>query len=113
MVDNDVDELRIIVSHVHHISLSMNTILRLNFGSNTFNRQHFDNSLSILSILVPPQVIAHSPEDMRMTVREGRDARFSCTASGRPAPVILWHVNGLSRPGIVTTSKTIVQRKEN
>jgi len=39
-----------------------------------------------------------------MTVREGRDARFSCTASGRPAPVILWHVNGLSRPATVTTS---------
>jgi hypothetical protein len=57
-----------------------------------------------LSILVPPQVISHSPEDMRMTVREGRDARFSCAASGRPAPIILWHVNGLSRPGTVTTS---------
>jgi hypothetical protein len=38
-----------------------------------------------------------------MTVREGRNARFSCAASGRPAPVILWHVNGLSRPGTVTT----------
>jgi hypothetical protein len=38
-----------------------------------------------------------------MTVREGRDARFSCIASGRPVPVILWHVNGLSRPATVIT----------
>ena len=117
VVDNDVDESRIIVSHVHHISLSMNTILRDRaFSDHTrsiFNiwtiHQWFwsFSFFLLLSFLVPPQVISHSPEDMRMTVREGRDARFSCTASGRPAPVILWHVNGLSRPGIVTTSKTI------
>jgi len=57
----------------------------------------------LLDVLIPPRIISHSPEHMRMTVREGRDTRFSCTASGRPAPIILWHVNGLSRPGTVTT----------
>jgi len=41
---------------------------------------------------------------MRMTVREGHNAQFSCTAFGRPTPVIVWHVNGLSRPGTITTS---------
>jgi hypothetical protein len=40
---------------------------------------------------------------MRMTVREGHDARFSCEATGHPKPTIIWHVNGLSRPGIETT----------
>jgi hypothetical protein len=39
---------------------------------------------------------------MRMTVREGREARFSCSATGHPVPNIIWHVNGLSRPGIMT-----------
>jgi hypothetical protein len=39
---------------------------------------------------------------MRMTVREGREARFSCIATGHPVPNIIWHVNGLSRPGIMT-----------
>ncbi len=39
---------------------------------------------------------------MHMTVREGRDVQFSCTATGHPIPIIIWHVNGLSRPGIVT-----------
>jgi len=42
---------------------------------------------------------------MRMTVREGRDARFSCMATGHPTPEIIWHVNGLSRPGIVTLGR--------
>jgi hypothetical protein len=50
--------------------------------------------------LVPPQIVSHSPEHMRMTVREGHDARFLCVATGHPAPTIIWHVNGLSRPGI-------------
>ena len=39
---------------------------------------------------------------MPVIAREGRDVRFSCRASGRPMPDILWHVNGLSRPGIMT-----------
>ncbi|CAF1498227.1 unnamed protein product [Rotaria magnacalcarata] len=57
----------------------------------------------LLDILIPPRIISHSPEHMRKTIREGHNARFSCTASGRPTPVIVWHVNGLSRPAIVTT----------
>jgi hypothetical protein len=57
---------------------------------------------SHLILLVPPRIISHSPEHMRMTVRENRNARFSCIATGRPAPIIVWHVNGLSRPATVT-----------
>jgi hypothetical protein len=56
-------------------------------------------------ILVPPRIISHSPENMRMTVREGRSARFSCLATGHPVPTIIWHFNGLSRPGIVSTGR--------
>lgn len=55
-------------------------------------------------VLVPPRIISHSPEHMHLTVREGRDARFSCMAFGRPVPVIVWHVNGLSRPALVNKS---------
>lgn len=70
-------------------------------------------SSNYLFILVPPRIIAHSPEHMHLTIREGHNARFSCTASGRPTPVILWHVNGLSRPATVTTrmSKVLKERK--
>ncbi|CAF1633648.1 unnamed protein product [Adineta ricciae] len=57
----------------------------------------------LLDVLIPPRIISHSPEDMSLTVREGQDARFSCTASGRPTPVIVWQVNGLSRPTMITT----------
>ncbi|UJR27871.1 hypothetical protein I4U23_009136 [Adineta vaga] len=57
----------------------------------------------LLDVLIPPRIISHSPEDMGLTVREGRDARFSCTASGRPTPIIVWQVNGLSRPALITT----------
>ena len=101
VVDNDVDQSRCIVSHVDHISLSMNTILRGGERvaialSNTFER--------LLFLSVPPRIISHSPEQMHLTVREGRDAQFSCMAFGRPIPVIVWHVNGLSRPATVTTS---------
>ena len=39
---------------------------------------------------------------MRLTVREGRNARFSCRATGHPEPNIIWHVNGLSRPGLLS-----------
>jgi hypothetical protein len=67
------------------------------------NNKRNKNDLKIMSIiLVPPRIIAHSPEHMHMTIREGRDARFSCIATGHPVPTIIWHVNGLSRPGIVT-----------
>jgi len=95
--DHNTYESTLVVSHVHHISLSMNTILRQDF----IGHVHFT---IYLSILVPPRIISHSPEHMRMTVREGRNARFSCIASGRPAPVIVWDVNGLSRSATVTTS---------
>ncbi|CAF4380051.1 unnamed protein product, partial [Rotaria socialis] len=57
----------------------------------------------LLDILMPPRIISHSPEHMRKTIREGHNARFSCTASGRPTPIILWHVNGVLRPATVTT----------
>ncbi|CAF1298909.1 unnamed protein product [Adineta steineri] len=57
----------------------------------------------LLDVLIPPRIISHTPEHMHMTVREGRDAEFSCIASGHPTPTIIWHVNGLSRPGIVAT----------
>lgn len=56
-----------------------------------------------ISILVPPRIISHSPQNMRMTVREGRTARFSCRATGHPVPSIIWHVNALSRPGVLST----------
>ncbi|CAF1485282.1 unnamed protein product [Adineta steineri] len=57
----------------------------------------------LLDVLIPPRITSHAPEDMRMIVREGKDARFSCTATGRPTPTIVWQVNGLSRPTLVTT----------
>ena len=50
---------------------------------------------------------------MRITVRQGRDARFSCIATGNPTPTILWHVNGLSRPGIITMSIYKTKKKRN
>jgi Immunoglobulin domain len=68
--------------------------------------------LLVLVLLVPPRIVSHSPEHMHMTVREGRDARFSCTAFGRPVPVIVWHVNGLSRPGTVSTSMSSFEEQE-
>ena len=67
-------------------------------------------------VLVPPRIISHSPKHMHLTVREGRDARFSCMAFGRPVPVIVWHVNGLSRPALVSNSMLFVfdlERRQN
>jgi hypothetical protein len=57
--------------------------------------------------LVPPHIVAHSPEQMPITIREGRDVRFSCRAVGRPTPDVTWHVNGILKNGTVTTSRHI------
>lgn len=78
--------------HVHHISLLMNII---------YQSLHLRHILNL--ILVPPRIVSHSPEHMHVAIREGRDVQFSCIATGHPSPIIIWHVNGLSRPGIVTT----------
>ena len=48
---------------------------------------------------------------MHLTVSEGRDAEFSCVATGHPPPLIIWHVNGLSRPGVVTTGRSKKNRE--
>ncbi|CAF2886222.1 unnamed protein product [Rotaria sp. Silwood2] len=65
---------------------------------------HGDMTLNeiFLDVLVPPRIISHSPEHMRMTVREGNDAQFSCTATGHPTPSIIWHVNSLLKSDTVT-----------
>ncbi|CAF0941235.1 unnamed protein product [Rotaria sordida] len=65
---------------------------------------HGDITLNeiFLDVLVPPRIISHSPEHMRMTVREGNDVQFSCTATGHPTPSIIWHVNGLLKSDLVT-----------
>lgn len=63
--------------------------------------------------LVPPNIVAHSPEHLPLVVREGRDARFSCRAVGRPTPLLVWHVNGLSRPGLVTMGMSSFRRQGN
>ncbi|CAF1325431.1 unnamed protein product [Rotaria magnacalcarata] len=65
---------------------------------------HGDITLNeiFLDVLIPPRIVSHSPEHMRMTVREGQDARFSCIATGHPTPSIIWHVNGLLKSDTVT-----------
>ena len=42
---------------------------------------------------------------MPVLLREGRDVRFTCRATGRPLPEIVWHVNGVARPTLINTSK--------
>ncbi|CAF1385438.1 unnamed protein product, partial [Didymodactylos carnosus] len=50
-----------------------------------------------LDVLVPPKIISHYPHHIRFTVKEGGNAKFSCSASGKPIPKIIWQVNGLLR----------------
>lgn len=97
-------------SHVDHISSLMN-----NTSSEMIERAFFSYlqhvqrmAMFVTFVLVPPRIISHAPEHMHLTVREGRDARFSCMAFGRPVPVIVWHVNGLSRPALVSKSMLFV-----
>lgn len=55
--------------------------------------------------LVPPRIVSHSPENMHMTVHEGQDTQFSCTATGHPTPIIVWQVNGLLKSDKMTIGK--------
>jgi hypothetical protein len=80
----------------------MKSLSNHSLENNKCHKISLERHVILYSILVPPQIISHSPEHMRMTVRENRSARFSCIATGRPAPIIVWHVNGLSRPATVT-----------
>ena len=93
-------------SHVDHISSLMNNTSSEMIERTFFSYlQHVERmAMFVPFVLVPPRIISHAPEHMHLTVREGRDARFSCMAFGRPVPVIVWHVNGLSRPALASKS---------